>query len=426
MRNNIPLPILSYLEKRGAKHWLNVIPHPKFKIVVVIPAIKEFKNIPHLLNSLSKNCSHSKKNTLILFSINNSNESSEDIIENNKQTIDYLSKLKGRDNQYGLNIDYVDASTPGKELPAKDAGVGLARKIGMDQSLYYLDYGQNNNLIVCLDADCEVESNYLEEIHKCSDDGIKAGVIKYAHQLENEAIVNYEIFLRYYVLGLKLAGSPYAYHSIGSCIVIDPFTYAKIGGMNKKKAGEDFYFLEKAAKHVPVLSIDTTTVFPSCRKSWRVPFGTGQRMNRFYERVRDEYVLYNPNSFILLKNFLEIYFNKKNISPSDLLSEANLISPSLMRFLTADNFENSLQKIIENSKSTEQLNHQKKLWFDSFKTLKLIHHLRDDGYPEKPMFSALNELFDILHVANFEKHTSPGIPTFEKEVEYLTLLRKLT
>ena len=58
----------------------------------------------------------------------------------------------------GLNIGFVDAASAGKELPQKDAGVGLARKIGMDLALLIFDYDPpGKKILVCLDADCTVD-----------------------------------------------------------------------------------------------------------------------------------------------------------------------------------------------------------------------------------------------------------------------------
>jgi len=426
MSDFIPKQVEQYLNNRAEKKWLVQDKGNYFQSVIVVPVIKELDNIPKLLSSLSKNEPTANRNTLILFVVNNSDENNKEVIEENILTIELLRKLKNEPNQYGLNIDFIDAASENKYLPRKYAGVGLARKIGMDQALYYFDYSKKGNAIVCLDADCEVDANYLTEIQKYYDDNNHTAVIKYEHMLDNEAIINYEIFLRYYVLGLKFAKSPYAYHSIGSCITVSPITYAKIGGMNKKKAGEDFYFLEKAAKQEKINSINTTTVYPSSRKSWRVPFGTGQRITRYHEKVRDEFVLYNADSFVVLKKFLEKYHNVKTNDPSEILNSTKSISKALYDFLKNNQFESALNKIIENAATVEQLNHQKKIWFDAFKTMKLIHYLRDNKYPEDPMFTSLNKIFDLYGIADFNKYILNDIPSVEKQIEYLDLLRILT
>jgi len=423
MKNQVPDKIKSYLKKRGEEKWLNWNPQHTYKTVVVIPTLKEFDNISNLIDSLFQNCKDVLKNSLLLFVVNNSEDSSEEIRQDNLKTLELLNELKLEQNE--LNIEFVNASSEGNELPQKHTGVGLARKIGMDQALLFCDYSSNYNVIVCLDADCEVQRNYLSEIEKCFKSNCKAAVVKYEHKLDNKAIINYEIFLRYYVLGLKFANSPYAYHSIGSCIALDPMIYAKAGGMNKRKAGEDFYFLEKVAKICEIEGLNSTTVYPSARESWRVPFGTGQRISRFFEKVKDEYVLYNSQSFIVLKDFLSVYLNNSN-SPEDILRKSKTISEALHRFLVGNNFIANLDGIYKNAKSDSQLYNQKKTWFDAFKTLKLIHFLRDNGLPEKSMFTTLNEIFDLISVKDFKKHTSTLLPPIEKQVDYLKALRNLT
>ena len=87
-----------------------------------------------------------------------------------------------------------------------------------------------------------------------------------------------------YVIGLSYAGSPYAFHAIGSTMSCTAEAYAAVRGMNRRTAAEDFHFLDKLAKLGRIGHIEKTTVFPSPRTSHRVPFGTGQRMLRVHER----------------------------------------------------------------------------------------------------------------------------------------------
>ena len=80
---------------------------------------------------------------------------------------------------------------------------------------------------------------------------LSAAVVNFRHNIEEDspttaAIICYEIFLHYYVLGLKYANSPFAFHTIGSTMICDHESYIKVEGMNKKKAAEDFYFHGKA------------------------------------------------------------------------------------------------------------------------------------------------------------------------------------
>ena len=60
-----------------------------------------------------------------------------------------------------------------------------------------------------------------------------------------KAVWLYELHLRYYKQALQFTGFPYYYHTIGSAFAVNAEVYCKQGGMNRQKAGEDFYFLQK-------------------------------------------------------------------------------------------------------------------------------------------------------------------------------------
>ena len=64
-----------------------------------------------------------------------------------------------------LRLGYIDASSKGFEIPEREGGVGMARKIGMDKALRLLNKNfSEKKLIVSLDADTLVQTNYLDAI----------------------------------------------------------------------------------------------------------------------------------------------------------------------------------------------------------------------------------------------------------------------
>ena len=73
----------------------------------------------------------------------------------------------------------------------------------------------------------------------------------------------------------------------------------------------------------------------------------------------------------------------------------------------------------------EQLEKQKKFWFDGFKTLKLIHYLRDNGFPPVFTFKALNELFEMTDISFDFKHQGENVPSIDIQKKYLFLLRNI-
>ncbi len=427
-KQNYPSIVTKYLQKYGSDKWSVRQGRDKFyDNIVVIPAIAEYENITNLLNSLKKNERNYLLNTLIMFVINNGESASEEIKINNLQTIDILHKLIYDDE---LIIGFVDASTDGFSMPDNDAGVGLARKIGLDLALTLFDYSSpNKKLLICLDADCEVQNNYLSTIiESFNNKKIEAAVIEYEHRLPEDdlsksAIICYEIFLRYYVFGLSYSNSPYAFHSVGSTMVCDFESYIKIVGMNKRKAAEDFYFLEKLAKVVSIHKISQTKVFPSSRTSWRVPFGTGQRMNRFRAGTHDEFSLFDFRVFEILKEWNAYYYSDEIINVTEYLSFAGKLNPLLKKFLELNSFEEQWEKIFSNAKSKEQIRKQKKIWFDGFRTMKLIHYLRDNGFPNINMFDALDHLFKKIKIdTNISRDDS--IPSVQIQQKYLQSLKE--
>jgi len=439
---NLPDNVLLYLTKHLIKYYeIEWQRKNTINNVIVIPAIAEYENIKVLLKSLSENDPVFFSSSLILFVINNSPVSGDEIKEDNLKSLNLLRSIIGANNKddfsskiinSGLQVGIVDASSEGKELDTKQAGVGLARKIGMDLSLTIFDYSkQTKRLIVCLDADCSVSQTYLTNIiNDLNKNNHSVAVVNFEHPVDgtdeyNSAIICYEIFLRYYVAGLRFAGSDYAFHTIGSTMLCDHNAYTKIGGMNKRKAAEDFYFLEKLSKNYPINKIDSATVYPSKRSSWRVPFGTGQRVTRFLAGTRDEYLLFDPAVFVVLNEWLEVYNSDAISNPQEVLNRAREIHTELYNFLILNNYPKQWEKILSNTKSGRQLTHQKKIWFDGFKTLKLIHHLRDTAFPEINMFDALDLFFIKLGIKKSIDRNKVDIPELNIQKEYLQLLRNI-
>ncbi|MCX5770434.1 MAG: hypothetical protein NTZ09_09210 [Candidatus Hydrogenedentes bacterium] len=372
--------------------------------VVVIPALAEKDLLFRTLDFLAANPPGHLARTLVICVVNNRRQppAYPNHARNNQET---LARLETMVRSSGpLRLGYIDASSPGCELPDK-AGVGLARKIGLDSGLALLaDNRCENGLLVCLDADTRVEPSYLPALRNSfGQPGAWAAVVDYAHEArareaespqEASAVMCYELFLRYHVLGLAWAGSPYAFPTIGSTMSCTARAYVAVAGMNQRQAGEDFYFLQQLAKTGPVRRIRQTTVHPSPRPSWRVPFGTGQRVGRFLAGVQDEYVLYDPRTYDVLKRWLDVVREGLDARAEGLLSLSENICPPLRVFLEQAGFPAIWPGLQKNNPDLEKRLAQFHRWFDGFKTIKMIHYLRDNGYPEVEMFGAVRQLIE--------------------------------
>jgi hypothetical protein len=441
--SSYPELVEAYLKRQSPNPWkLEWIEKKEISNIIVVPAIAEFENLEILLTSLVKNKPDYFPNTLVIFVINNKPADSEEVKESNKKSLKLLRSIMRKKDinnplvrkviDSGLSIALVDASSKGKELSEKNSGVGIARKTGLDLALTVFDYSiEKKKIMIWLDADCKVGEDYLNTVvNEFNNKNLFAATINFSHDISGtneltEAIIPYEIFLRYYVLGLKHANSHYAFHTIGSTIAIDHTAYIKAGGMNKKKAAEDFYFLQKVAKNYKINKIVSTTIHPSSRHSWRVPFGTGRSITRFLLNNRNEYLLNDPVLFDVLKEWL-ILFNDKNIIDSKhLMNEAGKINKELKVFLIQRKFPEQWDRILKNSKNSRQLQYQKLNWFDGFKTLKLVHHLRDNAYPVINMFDAVDQLFLKTGVSVVKKRKGESVPELDVQREYLYKLREI-
>jgi hypothetical protein len=442
-----------YLQKYSAGEKWKLIANDTADIsqVVVIPAYAEKEMIFHTLASLAQNPPSALDYSFILCVINNKDHSPFLVKENNLQTMEYLDALVKRKSMRHFKKDeelysifakisdakmklgYIDACSKGYEIPGNTGGVGMARKIGMDHALRMLWYNSSlHNVILSLDADTLVPQNYLSTVKEHFKSKVKTAIIAYEHQMPDDpasqaAIVCYEIFLRYWVLALQFAKSPWAFHTIGSTIAVSPQTYLEVRGMNKREAGEDFYFLSKLAKIGKIDYIKDTCVYPSARSSTRVPFGTGKRIQRFLEGgCQEEYCLYDPRIFSILAGWLQLMNGMLFGCEDEILMEAELIHPRLKTFLIENNFSVIWPRIRRTAKDKKTLAGHFHDWFDGFKTLKMINYFTREVYPQINMFSALKSLFALSGISEQKFISGKEIPSLARQVEILRCLRRLT
>jgi hypothetical protein len=224
-------------------------------------------------------------------------------------------------------------------------------------------------------------------------------------------------------MGLSYSGSPYAFHAIGSTIVCTAEAYVEVRGMNRRIAAEDFYFLNKLAKIGKIGTITNTTVFPSPRVSERVPFGTGRRMLRFMTGGTDEYRLYDPRIFAILREWIRVIEIDPDRDCEAILAEARHIHARLEEYLRISRFTANWQCIRRNCRDPRQLRRQFHVWFDGSKTLKLVHHLSRYAFPLVSMFEGLAKLIDLMRSPFPAVRFPDGIPAIDDQYRILAGLR---
>jgi hypothetical protein len=197
-------------------------------------------------------------------------------------------------------------------LPAKWAGVGWARKIAMDEAIRILNSsGTGEGILAAFDADSTVTANYLTSIEAAFVKNPQYNFVNlnFCHPVDDpslnpslrEGIIRYEIYLRYLRNAMQWSGFPHAIHTVGSSFAVNATAYVKQGGMNRRKAGEDFHFLHKIVLLGDYGHVKDATVSPAARISHRVPFGTGAALKKWEAGDPELHSAYSLESFRTLK-----------------------------------------------------------------------------------------------------------------------------
>ena len=141
------------------KIQIDLLPANDLKIIIVIPVYNE-ENISATLDSLFINQDDLSFSVEVITLLNNSEDAKSEIKEQNLATFKELKKLSQTYQKKTTLIPvYIN------NLDQKHAGVGWARKLGMDLALQRFKKINYNGVIVGLDADTTVESNYLNSIY---------------------------------------------------------------------------------------------------------------------------------------------------------------------------------------------------------------------------------------------------------------------
>ena len=223
-----------------------------------------------------------------------------------------------------------------------------------------------------------------------------------------DAIIDYELHLRYYINAQRWAGFPFAYQTIGSSMAVRANAYQAQGGMNKRKAGEDFYFLQKFIELGSFGEIKTTKVIPSPRPSDRVPFGTGKAVSKILNNS-GELTTYAPQSFVDIKAFFE---NITNFYNSDL--NLKHLPESVVSFLEQQNWTKEMERIRRNTASVEAFQKQTFRWFNAFRLMKFLHFSRDHFYPDIPVTAAAKWLLAQFASSSESMHSKDLLYAFRR------------
>ena len=370
-------------------------------LIVVIPVFDE----PFLLLSLMslKKAELPLCDVEIIVIINDSEKTSPAIKKHNFETYKQAKEwaLKNSQPRLKFHILYFP------DLSPKQAGVGLARKIGMDEACWRFAKVKNQQgIIFCFDADSKCERNYFKAIenHFQKNPKSPACSIHFEHPLHGadyapetyDAIISYELHLRYFIEAQRFANFPFAYQTIGSSMAVKVTDYQKQGRMNRRQAGEDFYFLQKFIELGKFTECTTTTVIPSPRPSHRVPFGTGKAVNEIVN-LKTPFQTYAPKSFEDLKVFFQKVESIFELKSADLSTFETEMPSSIKTYLEQINFNSKIQEIQNNTSNKKAFSNRFFRWFNAFQLMKYLHFARDNYHPNVDLNDACLWL-SLIHI----------------------------
>ncbi|MDD2386184.1 MAG: glycosyltransferase family A protein [Bacteroidales bacterium] len=371
-------------------------------IVVVIPCYRDefvFKTLDSL--EKAKNVSLGIEVIVIL---NSSENDLDKTIQMNKKISDELSSRA--DSLYYSNFNLLVHNEV--NIPPKSAGVGNARKIGMDEAVRRFEFlNKPDGIVLSLDADTIVEPDYFVQIKNAFIKNKKTGAFyfQFQHDFDNllydQNVINacklYETNLRYFRLALNYTEYPHAIHTIGSCFGVKAINYIKAGGMSRRQGGEDFYLLHKLSSQTKIGVVRKIIVRPSPRESDRVPFGTGPAVGQILNS--NDYKVYQFKLFSILKEFFELFEDFY----SDFTGSINKIPLQVLNYFGEDKIAAIVSECLKNTNNYKAFNKRMFSKFDAFATVKFLNSFDEDSeYAKIDVKLAAIELLNKLTPYNHQ------------------------
>lgn len=381
---------------------INEAPDKQTGIIVVVPAYNE-PDVIRLLESLLL-CDSPGCKVEVIIVVNAPEDASEECIRNNRLTILNIESWKTDHSDCFFRLFAFNTGSP-----LKGWGVGMARKTGMDEAVRRFDSINNpGGIILNLDADCIVARNYLVTVYNefFRKKERSACSIYFEHPLEGnefpvsvyESIAQYELHLRYYFQGLAYTGFPWIFHTVGSAIAVRALPYIKAGGMNRKQAGEDFYFIQKLVPAGGYFTLNSTTVYPSPRPSYRVPFGTGASIEKLSKENRTVFMTYNMQSFSELKTYFALTEKLFDCKTGDLTACFEKLPDGIQLFSDKSEWIEKLTEIKSNTSGLDSFKKRFFGWFNMFRIVKYLNFVHSDMFEKQPVVVSASVLLETIGV----------------------------
>ncbi|MDQ3141742.1 MAG: glycosyltransferase family 2 protein [Bacteroidota bacterium] len=403
-----------YLQKFSKRPKLiSSTPNNDTGIIVIIPSYNEH----NLINSLQslKECTMLNFTVEIILVLNHAINASPEIKRFHELQFEQLKEYKFEFDTDQLILLLILIP----DMEVKHAGVGLARKIGMDEAVRrFHDIQKENGILLSFDADCLCSKNYFEKVYTYfqqpdSKPAVNIGFKHLTADLGEDhkiAILSYEIHLRYYIETQKYCNYPFAYQAIGSCFAITAKAYTLQGGMNTKQAGEDFYFLHKYSTTNALGEISDVLVYPSARISERVPFGTGKAMMDVLSKNKN-FKTYSFEGIQVFCKFFHELDQFYGLGATEIVSLFQRYPNPFVEYLYQIQFPIIILQCNENSVTKKSFLKQIQQRLHPFVLMKWLHFAETRGYSTITIYEACQKFLEPTTPTN-----SPSMDNLEKNL----------
>ncbi|MGC9330430.1 MAG: glycosyltransferase [Bacteroidales bacterium] len=395
----------NYFVRFQTEHATESQPVPdNLGLAVVIPAYNE-PDIEDTLISLLHNDDPGCITDVILV-VNAPDDDSKQSIARNLTDFQHYSEFAKT-----LEHPFIRLTVLWKAFSKKYAGPGSARKYGMDIALDRFNRLDNaNGVILSLDADAVVAKNYLKAVHKHFQNHKEqdAATVYFEHpfQEDDDPIILYELYLRYFRHALQWSGYPHYFYFVGSCFAVKVSAYAEQGGMNRKNAGEDFYFLNKMELNGNLGECNNTIIYPSGRISDRVPFGTGQEVKKI--KATGSYDVYSMESFELLAKVVQCIDNTYGIEKSTYNDLIKAFPKPVVTWMEKIYLWDHIQDAHKNTTGKKAYFKRLYRYVDTFKIIRFLNYISETLYPKSAVKQESAILADKLGI-HYENNTGVSL-----------------
>ena len=179
-------------------------------------------------------------------------------------------------------------------------------------------------------------------------------------------------------------------------MAVKALPYVRAGGMNRRQAGEDFYFIQKLVTAGGYFDLNSTTVYPSPRVSTRVPFGTGASIGKLAGGNMQTFLSYNIRAFAELKLMTSITGDLFKVEISEIADSYFSLPEGLRSYLSLQEWSEKLVEIKSNTSGIQSFTKRFFAWFNMFRTVKYMNHVHGTLFEKIPVEISSAKMLEFL------------------------------